>query len=131
MVEYNIIKHADTQLTNYFSKFTPVALFVGATNGIGKNTINQFAKQTRAASTRPRVYFVGRSRERGEQLKEELLAINPNGVYEFFPADLTLLAEVDEVCRKIREKEKSLNLLFMSQGSFEPATGMISLFVFI
>lgn len=124
MVEYDIIHHTDTQLPNYFSTFTPVALFVGATNGIGRNTIKNFARQTRGAASR--VYFVGRSHERGEQLKTELQAINPDGYYEFIPADLTLLSEVDEVCRKLKEKEKSLNLLFMSQGSFEPVTGMLS-----
>lgn len=64
-----------------------VAVFVGATNGIGETTLKQFAKHAR----QPRVYFVGRS---------------------------------DDVCRDIKSKEKSVNLLFLSTGTLIPNVGM-------
>lgn len=121
MVKLDIIQKSNAQLGDFFAKFTPVALFVGATNGVGRNAIKQFAEVTR--ETKPRVYFVGRSRERGEQLKAELTAINANGYYEFIPADVSLLASVDDVCRRIKEKERYLNLLYMSQATTQPNNG--------
>ncbi|KUL83587.1 hypothetical protein ZTR_11304 [Talaromyces verruculosus] len=76
MVKLDIIRKSDARLGD-FAKFTPVALFVGATNGVGRNSTKHFEKST--IGSRPRAYFVGRSRERGEQLKSELTAINSDG----------------------------------------------------
>ncbi|RFU25717.1 hypothetical protein B7463_g10615, partial [Scytalidium lignicola] len=84
-------------------------------NGIGKNSLTYFVKAS--SGSKPRVYFVGRSQERGDQIKSELSAINPDGYYEFISADVSVMASVDEVCREIIKKETYLNLLFMSQGT--------------
>jgi len=81
MVKLDIVCKSDAQLGEFFAKFTPVALFVGATNGVGRNSIKHLAKLT--IGSHPWVYFVDGSRERGEQLKSELMAINPDGYYEF------------------------------------------------
>ncbi len=42
-----------------------VAVFVGATSGIGETSMRQFVKYT----VRPRIYFVGRSTQAADRLK--------------------------------------------------------------
>ncbi|MCJ1268498.1 hypothetical protein MMC22_008386 [Lobaria immixta] len=90
-----------------------VALFTGATSGIGESTLKQFYRQT----TKPRVYLVGRSEEAANRIISELKAIQPDGQLTFIKKDLSLLKNVDEVCDEIKAKEKKLNLLFMTQGT--------------
>ncbi|KAF3401132.1 Oxidoreductase andH [Talaromyces pinophilus] len=111
MVKLDIIRKSDAQLGEEVAKFTPVALFVGATNGVGRDSIKHFAKSTIL------VNFVGQSRERGEQLRSELTAINSDGYYVFISADVSLMTAVDDVCQVIMKKEQYLNLLFMSQAN--------------
>jgi len=89
-----------------------VALFVGATNGIGEITLKKFAKY----SIQPRAYFIGRSQDAGNRIVEECKALNPSGEFIFRQADVSLIQRVDEVCKEIKAKEKSLNLLFLSAG---------------
>ncbi|KAG2420681.1 hypothetical protein HFD88_000295 [Aspergillus terreus] len=89
-----------------------VALFVGATSGIGAATLKAFATYTR----RPRAYFVGRSQEAADRIIAECAALNPEGEYIFIPADVSLIRVVDEVCAKIRAQETHLNILFLSAG---------------
>ena len=96
-----------------------VAVFVGATNGVGETALRQFAKHTR----RPRVYFVGRSQEAGDRISAECKALNSEGEYKFVKADISLIHVVDEVCRDIKSKEKAINLLFLSQGTLIAGTG--------
>lgn len=101
------------------SRITPalppglVAVFVGATNGIGETTLKQFAKHAR----QPRVYFIGRSQEAGDRIAAECKALNAEGEYIFIKADTGLIRTVDDVCRDIKAKEKSINLLFLSTGT--------------
>jgi len=90
-----------------------VAVFVGATNGIGETSLRQFAKYAR----NPRVYFIGRSQEAGDRIAAECKTLNPDGVFTFIKADVSLIHIVDDVCRDIKAKEKSINLLFLSCGT--------------
>lgn len=77
-----------------------VAVFAGATAGIGESSLQHFAKNT----VRPKIYFIGRSKESGSRVSEELKKLNPDGEYIFMSVDVSLLASVDEACRKIKEK---------------------------
>jgi NADP-dependent 3-hydroxy acid dehydrogenase YdfG len=52
-----------------------VAVFVGATSGIGETSLKQFARHVRL----PRVYFVGRSQEAGDGIAAECKALNSRG----------------------------------------------------
>jgi short-subunit dehydrogenase len=90
-----------------------VAVFVGATNGIGEATLKEFARSAKS----PRAYFVGRSQEAGNRITAECRQLNPEGEYLFIRADLSLIRNVDEVCREIKSKEKAINLLFLSCGA--------------
>lgn len=89
-----------------------VAVFVGATSGIGEITLKTFAKYAK----RPRVYFVGRSQDAANRIAAECKTINPEGKYIFIKADISLIRIVDEVCEEIKEKEKQINLLVLSAG---------------
>ncbi|GAP82450.1 putative short-chain dehydrogenase reductase SDR [Rosellinia necatrix] len=89
-----------------------VALFVGATSGIGEATLKQFAQH----ATQPRVYFVGRSQEAADRITAECQALNPGGQYVFRKADVSLIKVVDEVCEEIKAREQAINLLFLSCG---------------
>lgn len=90
-----------------------VAVFVGATSGIGLNSLKAFARYTQS----PRIYFIGRSQSAGSRIAEECKALNPSGEYIFISADISLMRNVDEVVRDITAKEKYINVLFQSQGT--------------
>lgn len=89
-----------------------VALFVGATSGIGEITLKKFAKH----SHQPRAYFVGRSQDAADRIIAECKTLNSAGEYIFIKADVSLIRIVDEVCKEITGKEKYLNILFLSAG---------------
>ena len=97
-----------------------VAVFVGATAGIGETTLRQFAKYTR----QPRVYFVGRSQDAGDRITAECKALNSDGEYTFVKADVSLIRTVDDICRDIKSKEKAINLLCLSTGTLVSNTGV-------
>ncbi|OJI98826.1 hypothetical protein ASPVEDRAFT_186572 [Aspergillus versicolor CBS 583.65] len=111
MVSLEDIRAHNAQVS---SSFPPglVALFVGATSGIGAATLKAFAKNTRS----PRAYFVGRSQEAADQILAECKTRNPEGEYIFIQADVSLIRVVDEVCAQIKAKETELNIICLSQG---------------
>jgi NAD(P)-dependent dehydrogenase (short-subunit alcohol dehydrogenase family) len=90
-----------------------VAVFVGATSGIGEITLKKFAKY----SHQPRAYFVGRSQVAADRIVAECKLLNPQGEFIFIKADVSLISVVDKVCEEIMAKEKALNILFLSAGA--------------
>ncbi|SPQ24016.1 19460085-89d4-48b6-a52a-c20ba3e10e4d [Thermothielavioides terrestris] len=90
-----------------------VVVFAGGTSGIGETTMRQFAKH----AVQPRIYFVGRSEKAAARLTAELTTLNPAGKYRFIKADLSLLQNVDDVCREIKTEESRINLLFLTTGT--------------
>ena len=90
-----------------------VAVFVGATSGVGETSLKQFAKHAR----QPRVYFIGRSQEAGERIAAECKALNSEGEYIFIQADTSLIRTIDDICQEVKSKEEAVNLLFLSTGS--------------
>jgi NADP-dependent 3-hydroxy acid dehydrogenase YdfG len=89
-----------------------VAVFVGGTSGIGEITLKKFAKYSR----QPRAYIVGRSQDAANRIVAECKALNPEGEYIFRKADVSLIRVVDEVCKEIKAKEETINILFLSAG---------------
>lgn len=90
----------------------PVAVFVGATSGVGKHTAYAFAKYTAS----PTIYIVGRNAAAGAQVLSRLREVNPRAQSHFLQHDLTRVAEADKMARTILDNETKVNLLFMSPG---------------
>ncbi|KAK1816041.1 hypothetical protein LTR12_009544 [Friedmanniomyces endolithicus] len=111
MVALNIVAESNARIKHVPSEL--VAVFVGATNGVGETTVRQFVKY----ATRPRVYIIGRSGEAGNRIKQECEALNPEGTFIFIQRDTSLMRNVDAVCDEIRMKEEVVNLLFLSVGT--------------
>jgi NADP-dependent 3-hydroxy acid dehydrogenase YdfG len=97
------------------SKQSVVALFVGATAGIGMSTLQNLAK----TAYKPRIYVVGRSKSAAAPLMNGLNASNPEGTFIFIESEISLMKRVDEVCDEIKSKEKKLDLLFISPGNID------------
>ncbi|KAL7619523.1 hypothetical protein AAE478_010063 [Parahypoxylon ruwenzoriense] len=95
-----------------------VAVFVGATSGIGETSLKQFVKHAK----QPRIYFVGRSDEAADRIKAELKTLNSDGEYNFLKCDVSLLQNVDQACREIKTKVQTINLLFISTGTLATGT---------
>ena len=107
--------HASNHLISSTLPARLVAIFVGATSGIGEATLKQFAKHTRE----PRVYLVGRSQAAADRIISECKTITPLGDYTFIKADVSLIRVVDDVCKQIADREKAVNILFLSAGVIE------------
>lgn len=99
-----------------------VAVFLGATSGIGQNALRQFVERT----VEPRAYIVARNATAISPFIEELRSKNPGGKYEVIEKDVSLVKNVDEVAAIVKEKETKLDLLFLSVGffSFDGRQGM-------
>ncbi|CAI6091650.1 unnamed protein product [Clonostachys chloroleuca] len=95
-----------------------VAVFAGATAGIGSFTLLHFAEH----AIRPKIYFLGRSQEQADLLTKQLKEKNAEGEYIFVKADLSSMKNVDQACEKIKQQEKSINILLMSQGALKLGT---------
>lgn len=90
-----------------------VAVFVGATSGIGEYALKEFAQQAKD----PKIYLVGRSEDAANRIIAESRDLNPTGQYTFIKSDISLLKNVDNVCQQILARESSINLLFQTQGT--------------
>jgi len=103
------------------SKESLVALFVGATSGIGLGTLKQFAKNAYA----PKIYIVGRSKSAAAPILDEIAKSNPQASVNFIETEISLIKNVDKASEEITSKEKNLDLLFMSPGylSFDGRNG--------
>jgi NAD(P)-dependent dehydrogenase (short-subunit alcohol dehydrogenase family) len=91
-----------------------VAVFVGGTSGIGLYTARELARTT----TSPHIYLIGRNPTAAASITTELKAINASSKISFIQKDVSLLKNVDEACQEIKNKEKHVNLLFMTCGTF-------------
>jgi NAD(P)-dependent dehydrogenase (short-subunit alcohol dehydrogenase family) len=115
------IEFSNQSLRDVFPTTSLVAVFIGATAGIGEYTITKLAKSAPGS----RLYFVGRSEEDGVRVKAACDEANKPGSCTFIKKDVSLMKNVDEVCKEIREKEKSINLLFMTQGTIDLSSGKL------
>ncbi|KAJ0116824.1 hypothetical protein J7T55_009975 [Diaporthe amygdali] len=112
MVALDKVQQSNAQIATTYPAGL-VAVFAGATAGIGETSLREFARHT----AKPRIYIVGRSKEACDRLEADLREVNPEGQYTFIRSDVSLLRNVDDVCKQIREKESEINVLFMSQGT--------------
>lgn len=114
MVSLREIRAANASLKDHTQIMT--AVFTGATSGIGKATLQSFAKHI----PQPTAIIVGRSQKAFAPELENLKSINPNGSFIFLEEDITLMKNIDSVSQRIvstlQEKNLNIDRLFMSQG---------------
>ena len=114
MVSLDIIEASNNRIKSTLPAGI-VAVFVGATNGVGETTVKQFATHV----VQPRVYIVGRSQEAGDRITAECKELNPEGTFIFLQRDTSLMRNVDEICEELASKEEVLDLLFLSIGTLQ------------
>ncbi|KAF2229514.1 hypothetical protein EV356DRAFT_455682 [Viridothelium virens] len=114
MVVLEAIRASNKRIATTFPQGL-VAVFVGATNGVGEATVLQFAKYVPS----PRAYLIGRSQEAGIRIVNECKALNPEGEFTFISKDTSLMRNVDEVCEDLKRQETSINLLFLTIGTMQ------------
>jgi len=110
MVSLSAVQSSNSRVSSSLSPGI-VAVFVGATRGIGENMLKQFAKDSPA----PHIYFVGRSQEAWEHIVGEPKTLNKEREFIFIKADVSLIKVVDDVCRDIKSKEKAITLFFSAR----------------
>lgn len=112
MVSLQIVQHSNSAIANLPRGL--VALFIGATSGIGQGALEQFARYAPSA----RLYTVARpaSAVSHKKLLNQLRELNPTLSYNLITADHSLISEINNVVAVIKQKETKLDFLIMSPG---------------
>jgi NADP-dependent 3-hydroxy acid dehydrogenase YdfG len=128
MVNIKAVRASNSLLKDSKYGTNVVAVFVGATSGIGMGTLKQFAKLT----TSPKAYIAVRSIQAATPLLKELEASNPQGTFILYETQISLMKNVDKMCDEIKQKEKKVDIVFVSPGylSFDNRNGKRSLQTF-
>lgn len=125
------IKAIRASNATFKSKSTPgmVAVFAGATSGIGLGTLKAFIKNANA----PKAYIIGRSESAAAALLEDLRRSNASATLIFLQGELSLIKEVDRLCDEINSKEKKVDFIFLSASylSWGGRNGLSSSLAFI
>ncbi|KAK1622600.1 short-chain dehydrogenase/reductase [Colletotrichum phormii] len=92
-----------------------VAVFIGATSGIGKSTLHHLAQHAQS----PRIYSIARPQTVASH--EFFLALlrantNPDDSYTILPADHALVSDIDAAMDTILQNETKVDILFLSAG---------------
>lgn len=95
-----------------------VAVFVGATAGIGHATLTQYVNMGYPL----RAYVVGRNEENFKSVLSKLRESNKAAELIFLEGQISLLAETKRLTDEILRREKHVDMLFLSAG-FLPFTG--------
>lgn len=110
MVALSEVKASNARISQDIAPRT--AVITGGTDGIGKATL------TRLVSTKLpiRIYVIGRNGDKHKPFLDQLRRSNDKADIIWIEAQISLLAEVKRVCGLIKEREKSIDLLYMSVG---------------
>lgn len=112
MVTYSAVQTSNARIASCLPE-SVVAVFVGGTSGIGEYTLKELAR----AARKPRIYITGRSRTLFDRIAAECEAINRDGQYIFVQGDVSLLGYVDDLCQKVQDQEKAIDIVFWSAGT--------------
>ena len=86
-------------------------LITGATDGIGKQTLLNLAKE------KHHIIFVGRNRDKCNSVKDEIMKATSNEHIDFFVSDLSLVSENKILAKKVKEKYSKLDVLLNNVGA--------------
>ncbi|KAK1534857.1 uncharacterized protein CCOS01_03609 [Colletotrichum costaricense] len=92
-----------------------VAVFIGATSGIGKSTLQHLAQHARS----PHIYTVARPQTVASHetfLASLRASTNPDASYTLLPADHALISDIDAAMETVLQRETKVDILFLSAG---------------
>jgi NADPH:quinone reductase-like Zn-dependent oxidoreductase len=89
-----------------------VAVFVGATSGVGLGTLEALAKNANA----PRAYIITKSKSKATHMIDKLKLINPMASFMAIEGQFSLIKDVDAICEEIKKFETHTDIVFMSPG---------------
>jgi NADP-dependent 3-hydroxy acid dehydrogenase YdfG len=123
MATLSEIKASNARITE--ETMPRVAVFVGATAGIGKATLALLVSKKIPI----KAYIIGRNGEKHKAFLDELRQSNDKADIVWLEGQVSLLADTKRLCEEIKAREKTIELLFMSAGflSFEGRKGKILL----
>ncbi|KAJ7842069.1 hypothetical protein B0H13DRAFT_1731814 [Mycena leptocephala] len=93
--------------------YTPVAIFVGGTSGIGQGMAEAFARHTKGNA---HIVLVGRNRAAAESILATFPKPGPGVTHEFVECDITLMSNVHRVATELRARIPKVNFLVLTPG---------------
>ncbi|KAJ7119352.1 NAD(P)-binding protein [Mycena crocata] len=94
--------------------YTPVAIFVGGTSGIGQGMAEAFARHSNGNA---HIVLVGRNRAAAEVIIAGFPKPTIEGVkHEFVECDISLMKNVHRVAGELRERLPKINFLVLTAG---------------
>ncbi|KAJ6496244.1 NAD(P)-binding protein [Mycena sanguinolenta] len=94
--------------------YTPVAIFVGGTSGIGQGMAEAFARHTKGNA---HIVLVGRNRAAAEAIIQTFPKPTlPGATHEFIECDITLMKNVHRVAGELQARIPKINFLVLSTG---------------
>ena len=122
MTSLDEVKASNNQLT---AATTPeVAVFVGATSGIGKAALTELISQ----GFPTRIYIIGRDKSEFQPVLTELRASYQAADLIFLEGQISLMAETKRLTDEILRRENRIDLLFLSSG-FLPFLGRQGIYI--
>ncbi|KAJ7054241.1 NAD(P)-binding protein [Mycena amicta] len=92
--------------------YTPVAIFVGGTSGIGEGMAEAFARHTKGNAN---IILVGRNRAAAESIISGFPKPTADGVkHEFVECDMTLMRNVRRVAGELQSRLAKINFLVLT-----------------
>ncbi|KFY41429.1 hypothetical protein V494_03007 [Pseudogymnoascus sp. VKM F-4513 (FW-928)] len=89
-----------------------VCVFAGATSGSGAGALEATVRILHTST----FYIIGRSATQFASQRKKLEKLSPGCKLVFLEAQVSLLSDVDAVCKQITAAEKKVDLLYMSPG---------------
>ncbi|KAJ3842869.1 NAD-P-binding protein [Lentinula raphanica] len=97
-------------------QYTPVAVFVGGTSGVGRALAEAFARYTKGNTC---IIIVGRNRVAAESIIASLPRAGPSVKHEFISCDVSLFKNVRQATSVILAKYAKINFLVLTTGVLE------------
>lgn len=121
MVSLTDVLASNAQIPSILPKHL-VAIFAGATSGIGETTLKTLIKY----AVEPRIYLFARNTTSAARVIAECRHINPGGEYIFIKVDLSSIKETDRACAEVTSRENQINLVVLSAGEARFDRGCMS-----